>query len=112
MAETATDTGDDLAVIAEAFRAQGWVLTRTLDAGATAVLQEWIDEVAAWPDDAGQWMHHRESEAARFVALPDAADALRLRGWDDAGKDLHVTPRPIADHGPLLERLAQAARPT
>ena len=43
------------------FREKGWLLTRTLE-GETAVaeLQAWVDEVAAWPDADGEWMHHRE----------------------------------------------------
>lgn len=50
-----------------------------------------------------------EAEVARFVALPAAAAALRLRAWDDAGKDLDLTPRPVADHRALLEHLARPA---
>ena len=50
-----------------------------------------------------------EAEVARFAALPAAADALRLRTWDDAGKDLDLDPRPVADHRALLERLARPA---
>ena len=42
------------------FERTGWLLTRTLDAGQTAALQAWVDEVAAWPDDAGDWLHYRE----------------------------------------------------
>ncbi len=50
----------DLRGVAASFREQGWVLTRTLEPDATATLQGWVDEVAAWPDEAGEWMHHRE----------------------------------------------------
>jgi hypothetical protein len=42
------------------FRANGWVMTRTLDADGSEQLRVWIDEVMAWPDDAGQWIHYRE----------------------------------------------------
>jgi hypothetical protein len=42
------------------FRERGWALTPTLDPGATARLQGWVDEVASWPDGEGGWMHHRE----------------------------------------------------
>lgn len=46
------------------------------------------------------------AEADRFAALPAAADAVRLRGWDDAGKALDADPPSVADHRSLLERLA------
>lgn len=55
-----TDTIDATDEAVAAFRAQGWVLTPTLDADATARLQGWVDEVASWPDDGGEWLHHRE----------------------------------------------------
>ncbi|MCU1358385.1 MAG: Phytanoyl-CoA dioxygenase (PhyH) [Acidimicrobiales bacterium] len=42
------------------FRATGWLLTQTLDDAGVAALQGWVDEVAAWPDDDGDWLHHRE----------------------------------------------------
>ena len=60
MPDTTTGPEDDLAATAASFRERGWVLTRTLDPASTAVLQAWVDEVAAWPDGAGEWMHHRE----------------------------------------------------
>ena len=41
------------------FQRQGWVLVRTLDEKGTALLQEWVDEVAAWPEDEGV-LHYRE----------------------------------------------------
>ena len=44
----------------EHFRSQGWLLTRTLDDAGVARLQDWIDEIASWPDDGDGWMHHRE----------------------------------------------------
>jgi predicted HD phosphohydrolase len=47
-----------------------------------------------------------EAEAVRFSRLPAAADALHLRIWDDGGKALDVEPRPVADHAPLLARIA------
>lgn len=40
------------------FREHGWVLTRSHD--DLALLASWVDEVAAWPDGAGPWLHHRE----------------------------------------------------
>lgn len=42
------------------FDQHGWVLTRTLDADGVERLRSWVDEIAAWPDDDGEWMHYRE----------------------------------------------------
>ncbi len=42
------------------FEEHGWLLTRTLDDDGVAALRSWVDEVAAWPDDAGDWLHHCE----------------------------------------------------
>jgi hypothetical protein len=42
------------------FAANGWVLTRTLDDEGTERLRAWVDEIMAWPDDAGNWIHYRE----------------------------------------------------
>lgn len=50
---------DDPAAVA-AFERDGWVLTQTLDAAGVADLRAWVDEVASWPDDEGDWLHHRE----------------------------------------------------
>lgn len=46
-------------------------------------------------------------EAARFARHPAADDALRLRAWDDAGKDLGTEPGSVDDHRALLERVAR-----
>ncbi len=46
-------------------------------------------------------------EAARFARHPAADDALRLRTWDDAGKDLGADPGSVDDHRALLERVAR-----
>lgn len=40
------------------FREHGWVLTRSHD-DVDAVVR-WVEEVAAWPEDDGPWLHHRE----------------------------------------------------
>ncbi|HLU42150.1 MAG TPA: phytanoyl-CoA dioxygenase family protein [Microthrixaceae bacterium] len=48
------------AAAVEHFREHGWLLTRTLDDDAVAALRSWVDEVASWPDDGGDWLHHRE----------------------------------------------------
>ena len=45
------------------FDEYGWVLTRTLDADATATLRAWVDELMAWPDT-GPWLHYREQTDA------------------------------------------------
>ena len=57
---TAEAATAELAAGVAHFRDTGWMLTQTLDAAGVAELQGWVDEVAAWPDDGGGWMHHRE----------------------------------------------------
>ena len=42
------------------FEREGWVLTEILDADGVAELRRWVDDIASWPDDAGEWLHHRE----------------------------------------------------
>ncbi len=44
-------------------------------------------------------------EAARFLALPYAADAIRLRRWDDFAKDPAAVPPPLAHHQQQLAAL-------
>jgi len=44
----------------EHFTELGWVLTETLDRAGIELLRGWVEEVAAWPDDDGEWLHHRE----------------------------------------------------
>lgn len=49
----------------------------------------------------------REHEAARFAALPFAADACRVRRWDDGAK-VPDAPTPRFEHfAPLLEGLVR-----
>ena len=48
-------------------------------------------------------------EAQAFIALPHAADAVRLRRWDDRAKDPAQEVRPFSAWRDLLERVA--ARP-
>lgn len=50
--------GDQRAV--EFFERHGWVLTAELGDDEVADLGRWVDEVAAWPDTDGEWLHHRE----------------------------------------------------
>src|SRR4051812_20942710 len=59
MPDAALDAAPTDAQVAH-FRETGWLLTRTLDEAGVVELQRWVDEVAAWPEDAGEWMHHRE----------------------------------------------------
>jgi hypothetical protein len=42
------------------FAAQGWLLTRTLDAVGAAQVRAWVDEVEGWPDTDDKWLHYRE----------------------------------------------------
>ena len=44
----------------EFFRANGWVMSRTLDAAGAERLRAWVDEIMGWPDDEGPWLHYRE----------------------------------------------------
>jgi hypothetical protein len=44
----------------EHFQEFGWVLTSSLGEVTVTDVQSWVDEVAAWPDDAGEWLHYRE----------------------------------------------------
>jgi len=46
----------------EHFRRTGWVLTEPFDPQVTAELRDWVDELAAWPDESGV-LHHREMTA-------------------------------------------------
>ena len=45
-------------VDADHFAQHGWVLTRTHD--RIDEVRAWVEEVAAWPDSDGPWLHHRE----------------------------------------------------
>jgi len=45
---------------ADHFDEFGWVLTEDVAPHEVQPLQRWVDEVAAWPIDGGEWMHHRE----------------------------------------------------
>jgi phosphonate degradation associated HDIG domain protein len=46
------------------------------------------------------------AEVAQFDANPAAADAVRLRGWDDGGKVDGVALSSLEDYRPLLDALA------
>ncbi|MFO1537997.1 MAG: phytanoyl-CoA dioxygenase family protein, partial [Actinomycetota bacterium] len=45
---------------AEHFATNGWVLTDTLGPDGAVEVRRWVEEVAAWPADGGDWIHHRE----------------------------------------------------
>jgi phosphonate degradation associated HDIG domain protein len=45
-------------------------------------------------------------QVAAFEALDGAADAVRLRRWDDAGKVEDLAVAPLGGYRPMLERLA------
>ncbi len=47
-----------LASDVEHFVEHGWLLARSHDDVEAVVA--WVEEVAAWPDGAGDWLHHRE----------------------------------------------------
>lgn len=46
-------------------------------------------------------------EVAEFAAAPGSDDAVRLRGWDDAGKVDGLDVVPFEAYRPLLDRLAR-----
>lgn len=52
--------GSTGAAAVEHFDQTGWLLVDTLDAAGLSALRSWIDDIAAWPDEGGGWLHHRE----------------------------------------------------
>ena len=42
------------------FDEHGWVLIETLDDQGVEQLRRWIDEISAWRDEDGHWLHYRE----------------------------------------------------
>ena len=68
------------------FEEHGWVLTRSHD--DVVAVARWVDEVAAWPDDDGPWLHHREltdhgpqlCRSENFVPFHDGLRALLTTG--------------------------------
>jgi gamma-butyrobetaine dioxygenase len=49
----------------------------------------------------------QEGELAEFEARPYAAEAIRVRRWDDQAKDPEVTPPPFSHFAKLLTALAR-----
>lgn len=70
----------------EHFIEHGWLLTRSHD-DVDAVVS-WVEEVAAWPDGEGEWLHHREltdhgpqlCRTENFVPFHDGLRALLTQG--------------------------------
>lgn len=68
------------------FIEEGWLLTRSHD-DVDAVVS-WVEEVAAWPDGEGEWLHHHELTDAgpqlcrteNFVPFHDGLRALLTTG--------------------------------
>lgn len=68
------------------FRTHGWV--RTAGPVPAGELAAWVDEVAAWPDGEGPWLHHREltddgpklCRSEGFVGVHTALSALLTSG--------------------------------
>lgn len=52
-----------------------------------------------------------EAEAQAFLAEPGAAEALRLRRYDELGKVVGAVPAAVSSYGPLLIDLVAKARP-
>ena len=46
---------------------------------------------------------HQPPEASAFIALPGAAEAVRLRQWDDAAKLAGIATPPLAHFVPVME---------
>lgn len=75
-----------LAADVEHFTDHGWLLTRSHD--DVDAVASWVEEVAAWPDGAGEWLHHRELTDAgpqlcrteNFVPFHEGLRALLTAG--------------------------------
>jgi hypothetical protein len=74
------------------YRDTGWLQLQTLDRDGLERLRGWVDEIAAWPDRGGEWLHYREMTALgpklcrteNFVPFHDGMRAL-LNGGVLAG---------------------------
>lgn len=74
------------------FEEHGWVLTSPLSAAQVEALPRWVDEVAAWSEGGGEWLHHHE--------LTDGGPALcRTENF----VPFHEGLRQLLTAGPLLE---------
>ena len=70
------------------FREYGWVVADVLPADVKAALPRWVDEVASWPADAGEWLQHYEGtdegpmlcRSENFVPFHDGLRAMLCSG--------------------------------
>jgi Phytanoyl-CoA dioxygenase (PhyH) len=77
----------DTAAVAH-FDEWGWVLTATLDESEARLVQHWVDVIAGWADDAGDWLHYREQtthgprlcRSENFVPFHDGMRSLLTSG--------------------------------
>jgi hypothetical protein len=81
------DAADRPALVAH-FREHGWVAVDALSPDVREQLPHWVDDVAAWPADEGEWMQHFEATDAgpalcrseNFVPYHDGLRELLTRG--------------------------------
>jgi hypothetical protein len=77
---------DDAAV--SFYREHGWLLLHTLDPEGLEQVRTWVDEITAWPDGEGDWLHYREMtdhgaklcRTENFVPFHDGMRALLCDG--------------------------------
>jgi 2-aminoethylphosphonate dioxygenase len=84
-------------VAAAHFADTGWVLTEALAPERVGALQGWVDEVAAWPEGGGEWLHYRE-------LTDDGPKLCRTENFVPfhAGLRALLTTGPLLDHASLL----------
>jgi len=70
------------------FAEHGWALVNTLTHDEAEQLGRWVDDIAAWPDADGDWLHYREltefgpklCRTENFVPFHDGLRALLTAG--------------------------------
>jgi hypothetical protein len=70
------------------FAEHGWLLTRTMSDADVIALRAWVDEVASWPIDEGEWLQYREQtddgpklcRSENFVPFHDGLRRLLTAG--------------------------------
>jgi len=70
------------------FAEHGWALVNTLTHDEAEQLRRWVDDIAAWPDADGDWLHYREltdfgpklCRTENFVPFHDGLRALLTAG--------------------------------
>jgi hypothetical protein len=85
------DPADRRALVAH-FQECGWVAVDALSPEVRASLPGWVDEVAAWPPDAGAWMQHFED-----------TDAGPVLCRSENFVPYHAELRQLLTDGPMLE---------